>query len=39
MSELQDLVRTHYDGFQTGDLDAAMSVFDPMSRRRRPTGP
>lgn len=38
MSELQDLVRTHYDGFQTGDLDAAMSVFDPDVETQTPNG-
>src|SRR6266700_3158642 len=39
MSDLQELVRTHYEGINGGDLDKALSVFDPDCEIVTPQGP
>lgn len=39
MSDLQELVRIHYEGVNSGDLDAALSVFDPDCEGVTPMGP
>jgi steroid delta-isomerase-like uncharacterized protein len=39
MSDLQELVRTHYEGVNGGDLDKALSVFDPDCEIVTPQGP
>jgi len=39
MSELQQLLETHYAGVNSGDLDAALVVFDPDCETLTPNGP
>lgn len=39
MSDLQELVRIHYEGVNSGDLDSALSVFDPDCEGVTPLGP
>jgi steroid delta-isomerase-like uncharacterized protein len=39
MSELAKMVRTHYDGVESGDLDLATSVFDQDVESVTPNGP
>jgi steroid delta-isomerase-like uncharacterized protein len=39
MSDLQELLRTHYEGVNSGDLDKALSVFDPDCEIVTPQGP
>lgn len=38
MSELARLLKGHYDGVNSGDLDAAMAVFDPECENLTPNG-
>jgi steroid delta-isomerase-like uncharacterized protein len=39
MSELQRMLDTHYAGVNAGDIDAALSVFDPDCEIVTPDGP
>jgi steroid delta-isomerase-like uncharacterized protein len=39
MTELDPLVRTHYEGVNNGDLDRALSVFDQDCELITPQGP
>ncbi|HYA53757.1 MAG TPA: ester cyclase [Streptosporangiaceae bacterium] len=39
MSDLERLLRVHYDGVNSGDLDVALSVFDPDCEIVTPNGP
>ena len=39
MGDMQSIVRTHYDAFNDGDLDRAMSVFDADCELVTPLGP
>lgn len=39
MSELARLLKVHYDGNNSGDFDAALSVFDPECETVTPNGP
>ena len=39
MSELENLLKTHYAGINAGDLDTAVSVFDPDCETVTPDGP
>lgn len=39
MSELATMLRTHYDGVESGDLDLAVSVFHPDLECETPNGP
>jgi steroid delta-isomerase-like uncharacterized protein len=39
MTELQDLLKTHYDAVNAGDLDAALMAFDPAVKTETPNGP
>ena len=39
MSDLRELVRTHYEGVNSGDLDKALSVFDSECEIVTPQGP
>jgi steroid delta-isomerase-like uncharacterized protein len=39
VSDLQELVRIHYEGVNSGDLDSALSVFDPDCEGVTPLGP
>jgi predicted ester cyclase len=38
MSQLRDIVTTHYRGMETGDLDLAVAGFDPAVVTRTPKG-
>jgi steroid delta-isomerase-like uncharacterized protein len=38
MSKLQDMLRTHYDAVNSGDLDAAVAVFDADVETQTPNG-
>ena len=38
MSELEQMVKVHYAGINVGDLDAALSVFDPDCEIVTPNG-
>jgi steroid delta-isomerase-like uncharacterized protein len=38
MSQLEQMLNTHYAGINTGDLDAALSVFDPDCEIVTPNG-
>jgi steroid delta-isomerase-like uncharacterized protein len=39
MSQLENLLKTHYAGINAGDLDTAISVFDPDCETVTPDGP
>ena len=39
MSELTRMIRTHYDGNESGDLDLALSVYDADVEVVTPSGP
>ena len=39
MSELEKMLQVHYDGVNSGELDTAMSVFDPDHEILTPNGP
>jgi steroid delta-isomerase-like uncharacterized protein len=39
MSQLEQMLNVHYAGVNSGDLDAAMSVFDPDCETVTPNGP
>jgi len=39
MGDLREIQRTHYDAFNSGDLDRAMSVFDAGCELVTPLGP
>ena len=39
MSQLESLLKTHYAGVNAGDLDTALSVFDPDCETVTPDGP
>jgi len=39
MSQLEQMINTHYAGINAGDLDAAMTVFDPDCETVTPYGP
>lgn len=38
MSQLQQMLETHYAGVNAGDLDGALSVFDPECETVTPNG-
>ncbi|WP_169585489.1 ester cyclase [Antrihabitans stalactiti] len=38
MNKLEKMVRTHYDGLESGDLDLSLSVFDPAVETVTPSG-
>jgi ketosteroid isomerase-like protein len=38
MSQLQQMLETHYAGVNAGDLDLALSVFDPKCETMTPHG-
>jgi steroid delta-isomerase-like uncharacterized protein len=38
MSQLEQMLKTHYAGVNAGDLDAAVSVFDPDCETVTPDG-
>lgn len=38
MTQLQDLLKAHYDAINAGDLDAAAAVFDPDVQTETPSG-
>src|SRR2546430_11574190 len=38
MSQLEQMLQTHYAGVNSGDLDAALSVFDPECEIVTPDG-
>ncbi|HEY5854353.1 MAG TPA: nuclear transport factor 2 family protein [Aldersonia sp.] len=39
MSQLLDMLRTHYAGLAAGDMDLSTSVFDPEIETVTPNGP
>jgi ketosteroid isomerase-like protein len=39
MSKIQDMLQTHYDAVNSGDLDAAVAVFDADVETQTPHGP